>query len=408
MTSETPRTLPVTITTLGSPVAAAGPRVISRSAQMSRRRRQIRSEVRSACVNFIRGLPSSSMPDPAILFNRVWRDKFRKKRTETVTAEHYISRAISDTYRDMIAEARTPAPPPPARIMQIPMLRIVASTIPHQDAREASVEEIERMFFENGFGESGRQCPICMESKKLMLQFSNECSHFCCVCCYSSYLDSSLEGKKFPIACPGCKAGGQETLIDPMQVVQFVRTAKVTGRHRENVMRFNKMQILGMRTPESVLAINACPTCGFLGFLQKPSDSVAMCSNPECAEKYCPACKNRPHPGKTCQERQAEIAALEKPGATDTVMKNTSKACPNCSMPISHFRDHGCHHITCGYCKHQFCWLCTTSWLSRPSNHACPMMCNASCGCVPCDSCVIGKSCPACMGCSKCRLPIPC
>jgi hypothetical protein len=52
--------------------------------------------------------------------------------------------------------------------------------------------------------------------------------------------------------------------------------------------------------------------------------------------------------------------------------------------------------------------LCSTSWLNRPSNHPCPLMCNATCGCVPCDSCVIGKSCPACMGCSKCRLPIPC
>lgn len=37
-----------------------------------------------------------------------------------------------------------------------------------------------------------------------------------------------------------------------------------------------------------------------------------------------------------------------------------TKKCPECKKKIS--KEQGCMHMTCPYCKHNFCWMCLGDW----------------------------------------------
>ena len=93
-----------------------------------------------------------------------------------------------------------------------------------------------------------------------------------------------------------------------------------------------------------------------------------------------------------------------------------SKPCPNCSMPIAHYKGHGCHHIApragtngCPSCHHHFCYVCLwcagPTWSSCPNG--CPTFCTEDCDCPPCLDCTPGVSCDLCDGpngrCQMCK-----
>ncbi|KAJ3032728.1 hypothetical protein HDV00_007185 [Rhizophlyctis rosea] len=92
-------------------------------------------------------------------------------------------------------------------------------------------------------------------------------------------------------------------------------------------------------------------------------DSQIQC--PYCFYTHCDACNNPWHPFKPC--------AIDTPAAVAATLSEidaTSKACPNCSLRITHYKDHGCHSIICPKCRTDFCYVC----LAKGGGHG-------SCGC---------------------------
>jgi ariadne-1 len=41
------------------------------------------------------------------------------------------------------------------------------------------------------------------------------------------------------------------------------------------------------------------------------------------------------------------------------ILANTKK-CPACNARIE--KNHGCNHMHCKLCKHEFCWICMGPW----------------------------------------------
>ena len=87
--------------------------------------------------------------------------------------------------------------------------------------------------------------------------------------------------------------------------------------------------------------------------------------------------------------------------ATIDLLQRTSKPCPFCHVPISHYKGHGCHHIKpgggCPSCHRHFCYICLHEYNGGCANR-CPLFCNDNCGCPPCPDCRPGNSCNNCDG----------
>ena len=139
------------------------------------------------------------------------------------------------------------------------------------------------------------------------------------------------------------------------------------------------------------------------------------------------------HVGRTCEEAAAFYQA---DGSSEALLKATTKPCPNCSMRVSHFHGHACHHIKpeggCPNCGTNWCFQCRATgaenerergsrsrcrcergyWstfcrVSRDlSSHvdAMPYPHDRRCGCVMCPECRPGAPCEQCDGeCGVCQ-----
>ena len=80
----------------------------------------------------------------------------------------------------------------------------------------------------------------------------------------------------------------------------------------------------------------------------------------------------------------------EKERLSREAIEGSSKPCPSCWIPITHFARHGCHQIVCPACKTRFCYACLREDVVGPEHDAC----DGSCGCSECDP-----------GCRECASP---
>ena len=113
-------------------------------------------------------------------------------------------------------------------------------------------------------------------------------------------------------------------------------------------------------------------------FLQE-HDDWRKCPNARCGElqkheggsarpwMQCVACgtfmcfnhRDEPyHVGKTCEEVDDARTRVMKEGIakSEELVRSMSKVCPKCQFDIHKIG--GCEHMTCGKCKHEFCFLC--------------------------------------------------
>lgn len=257
------------------------------------------------------------------------------------------------------------------------------------------------------------ECPICMNHVDFLYPLSFTCDHAICWPCIKNYVLTTLANSGSVVRCPMCRGGAPQVwgkpeasfippaahgLIDPLL---FMRAAKInkTGNKELVVERFERS-----RQMEAFIHIGAdgaaplvlkCPLCctWAMGRVGQP---IVRCPNASCAVLVCTSCTEQAHLGKTCQEASGAAKAKEDMDTSIYIMK-ISKQCPKCSLAIAHYRNHGCHHITCTGCTHQFCYLCLRTWGTDQCK--CPMMCNDHCGCPLCEECKPGRiPCRACSG----------
>jgi hypothetical protein len=149
--------------------------------------------------------------------------------------------------------------------------------------------------------------------------------------------------------------------------------------------------------------------------------AAARCTR--CTRLVCRLCTapwSAAHEGRTCDSlrlvRQASAARLE----LFTAQGATFKTCPGCGEGITHYRGHGCHHITHGGgCGTHFCAVCNAV-LPPGGPHGCPLGCplwcdrEGACGCADCPDCKSGAPCGECDGCrsgssaNRCQPGKPC
>ncbi|MBV5279711.1 MAG: IBR domain-containing protein, partial [Actinobacteria bacterium] len=90
----------------------------------------------------------------------------------------------------------------------------------------------------------------------------------------------------------------------------------------------------------------------------------AIC--PVCRLGLCSHCGKKRHSRRTC----SEVAHTEM---QDSI---AVKACPRCACFIE--KNHGCNHMTCQVCVHEWCWQCrfpyTITHFGQESADYCPVL----------------------------------
>lgn len=142
------------------------------------------------------------------------------------------------------------------------------------------------------------------------------------------------------------------------------------------------------------------------------------------------------HEGETCQQAKARrsIGLNDNLMETERLTRLTTKKCPSCDFPVSHWHGHACHHIAplpgngCPNCGTHWCYGCETT--GDNAGHCgsvpeCSVFCRDDdilehidsssgwpvddrCGCQMCPDCRHGVPCVLCRGdCVVCRGTVP-
>lgn len=179
-------------------------------------------------------------------------------------------------------------------------------------------------------------CVICFESQNIFKKIPGT-SHEFCIQCIGSYLKQNITTNNvLKIMCPD-DCGYKLSESDVIQLLgeDFIMVSKYK-KFKLNSEMVKNPNLMWCMTPgcENILQ------CG-------QTSKLITCF--KCNLRMCFLCKSVWHEGQTCEE------------AVDSEYKKyidhvAVKQCPKCKVRIE--KNHGCNHMTCVRCHHQFCWIC--------------------------------------------------
>ena len=113
--------------------------------------------------------------------------------------------------------------------------------------------------------------------------------------------------------------------------------------------------------------VRYCTKPGCDGHMRGESlETTAKVQCPECSTWVCFLCREEWHgEGTSCEanlDKQLQGWAIAN--------KDSVSVCPMCRTRIE--KNKGCNHMTCGFCRYEFCWACGAS-ATHADNHFGPM-----------------------------------
>jgi len=216
-----------------------------------------------------------------------------------------------------------------------------------------------------GSSQSFGDCPLCgeaMSSDADSLDLG--CGHRFCKECWSSWLVAALDKgpQALTTCCPSYKCNeviGDDHFLDLLP----------TNKQKTLVSRWSINDYVS-KVPTLKWCVN--PRCArVIQFTHGGARDIEC----ECGTRFCFACNY----GDSHSPCQCELMAQwqRKAKSEDdnaTWLKANAKPCPSCKVPIE--KNSGCNHMTCGTCKHHFCWLCLGDWKKHGSETGGYYACN--------------------------------
>ena len=91
--------------------------------------------------------------------------------------------------------------------------------------------------------------------------------------------------------------------------------------------------------------------------LSKNDQPAVKC---KCGFRFCFGCDEEIHDLIPCKLlKDFNVIRAQNLDSAEWVVQN-SKPCPRCKSDIE--KNGGCNHISCSQCRHDFCWICLSSW----------------------------------------------
>lgn len=188
-----------------------------------------------------------------------------------------------------------------------------------------------------------RKCVVCFDlyraehTVQCLAPSDADQSHRICRPCFVSYCRTTEANSLESLRCPAieCKRHYDRALL----------LANLPSDVVDTLQRKQTAIDQSVAVQSGVKATLYCE-CGVVGVIEQRDigSGVVQC---QCKLEYCIECGNYSHLDRAC------------PPSADTIQwmsKNDSKQCPNCGEGIE--KNGGCIHMTCGRCRHDFCWRC--------------------------------------------------
>jgi len=99
--------------------------------------------------------------------------------------------------------------------------------------------------------------------------------------------------------------------------------------------------------------------------ISSPSSLSSVLNCEKCQTVFCRDCRGFWHPDRTCEQNLKEKKKDKSELKSEKKQHKSSKKCPGCGVYIDKFE--GCNHITCTYCKFEWCWVCGKEF--RPDHY---------------------------------------
>eukprot|EP00439_Symbiodinium_sp_Y106_P000575 s6639_g1.t1 len=196
-------------------------------------------------------------------------------------------------------------------------------------------------------------CQICLNNCPSTDGFPlSACGHTFCRDCIKGYVELKVqEAAVRSLLCPFLPSalGGGEPPSAGLDsgCAREVADADVEALGGEALLE-KLRRFRAMRQDETY---RECPQCA----TQVPGGSARTpsmtCS--QCGLTFCFVHSNA-HPGQSC--RQYEFSQRLHTLRGTLAVARVARTCPGCGARI--VKDGGCNHMTCAYCRANFCWLC--------------------------------------------------
>ena len=201
------------------------------------------------------------------------------------------------------------------------------------------------------------ECRICEDIlDEINLNKCPKCkSYFCNECLFEHAKELVKNGKI--ISCPYCLMEYNEDRV--MKILSDNNLNKNEVNNLKLLYKKNKLKFFVLSNPDLIF----CPIVNCEGYAKKNENSLKNKCNK--GHEFCIRCGEFWHINGNCPEDEV----------VDKLFKNYCKKlrlkeCPSCGIII--FKKDGCNHITCSYCRQNWCWICEEIFISVEEHYQYP------------------------------------
>mmetsp|Transcript_45854 Transcript_45854/g.73762 ORF Transcript_45854/g.73762 Transcript_45854/m.73762 type:complete len:423 (-) Transcript_45854:155-1423(-) len=197
-------------------------------------------------------------------------------------------------------------------------------------------------------------CQICFDEVELQKAFSLGCNHWFCNSCWKLYLTDKVKTAGTRCILSTCPAFKCNTIVPDNAFARFLEKGLVEKYRHASLNAFvtQKRELRwcpGTRCDRVIKAGAAVTTVKCI-----------------CGQSFCFKCSEEAHNPVTCDQVSQWQAKCDKESETAQWIISNTRKCPKCLVRIE--KNQGCNHMTCQFCKHEFCWVCMGPW-SDHGNH---------------------------------------
>jgi ariadne-1 len=203
-------------------------------------------------------------------------------------------------------------------------------------------------------------CRICGDEVGPNDAFGLGCGHNFCKDCYCQYLRVQIsEGPQCVCAtCPEHKC---------TQMVPYSAFKHLLGQEE-----FRRYSIYSLRNfIETSRNMRWCPAAGCEHVVLGSGIGTVRC---QCGMPFCFRCGEEAHAPASCEQLMSWHEKCHNESETANWILAHTKKCPACKTRIE--KNHGCNHMNCRVCKHEFCWICMGPWMDHGANTGGYYKCN--------------------------------